>query len=75
MIVCMERTIVRCDKGGLYSSIWIPLVSFKAIRANGARIQWCPVHHRFQRTMPVDLSALTEAERTAAERVHDLPIP
>ncbi len=75
MIVDMERTIVRCDSGGLYSTIWIPLISFKAIRFGSARFQRCPVHRRWERATLVDATALTDEERRAAESIVDVGIP
>lgn len=75
MIVDMQRTIVRCDSGAFYSTIWIPLVSFKAIRFGSARFQRCPVHHRWERASQVDVTALTDVERNQAESTVDIGIP
>ena len=75
MIACMERTIVRCDEGGLYSSIWIPLVSFKAVRLGGSRWQRCPVHGKWETARPVDPGQLTAEQRRAAEAITDIGIP
>ncbi|WP_299570071.1 hypothetical protein [uncultured Williamsia sp.] len=71
----MNRTIVRCQSGALYSSIWIPMVSFKAARLGTSRFQRCPVHKRWERARPVDPSTLTADERAAAERIEDIGIP
>ncbi|MEH3154317.1 MAG: hypothetical protein PGN29_02860 [Gordonia paraffinivorans] len=71
----MNRKIVRCDSGALYSSIWIPMVSFKAARLGTSRFQRCPVHHRWERARLVDPSTLSDGERSAAESVQDIGIP
>src|SRR5579862_540371 len=36
-------TIVRCSKGHLFTTIWVPGVSFKSVRLGYARFQHCPV--------------------------------
>lgn len=75
MIGDVNRKIVRCDSGALYSSIWIPMVSFKAARLGTSRFQRCPVHHRWERARLVDPSTLSAAERAAALSVQDIGIP
>ncbi len=69
-----ERT-VRCSDGHLYTTIWIPLASVKAVRLGGTRVQYCPVGHHWAKTTAVDPSDLTEDERRQASSVHDLRIP
>jgi hypothetical protein len=71
----LPRTIVRCSGGALYSTIWVPLGSLKAIRLGGTRIQRCPVHHKWERTWKVDPSTLTPDERAAAAQIRDVGIP
>jgi hypothetical protein len=70
-----SRTIVRCSGGALYSTIWVPLMSFKSIRLGNARIQRCPVHHKWERVMRVDPATLTAEEVAEASRVTDGGIP
>ena len=36
-------TVVRCRQGHLYTTIWIPLASLKAVRLGWWRLQYCPV--------------------------------
>ena len=71
----VKRTIVRCDSGALYSTIWIPMASFKAVRLGTSRLQRCPVHHRWERARPVDPEGLSAEERAAAQDVRDIGIP
>jgi hypothetical protein len=68
-------SIVRCSRGGLFETVWIPLGSFKAIRLGVFRIQRCPVHARFEVVRRVDPDTLTNEERAAAARYPADPIP
>jgi hypothetical protein len=67
-------TIVRCSKGHLYTTIWVPLGSFKAVRFGGSRYQRCPVGHHWAMVTKVNPDELDPAEREAAEAVHDIRI-
>ena len=67
--------IVRCMRGGLSETVWIPLVSFKALRLGPLRIQRCPVHRRLEVVQPVDPATLSDAERAEAARYPAEPIP
>ncbi len=69
------RTIVRCSQGALYSTIWLPLGSLKAIRLGSARIQRCPVHHKWERARKVDPTSLTGEELASATATWDSAIP
>jgi hypothetical protein len=67
--------IVRCSQGHLFTTIWIPLASFKAVRLGGARLQRCPVGHHWSLVRPVRSSELTEDERSLAAEHRDVRIP
>ncbi len=69
------RTIVRCRQGHLFSTIWIPLASIKAIRLGWWRIQRCPVGGHWTIVSPVKASDLTEDERRIARNIADIPVP
>jgi hypothetical protein len=71
----MDRRIVRCSSGGLFSTIWIPRVSLTAVRLGATRIQRCPIHRKWERVQRIDPDALTTPQRAAAEAVHDVGIP
>jgi hypothetical protein len=71
----MGVVIVRCMRGGLFETVWIPLASFKAIRLGPLRIQRCPVHHRVEIVQQVDPATLSDEEHTAAARYPAQPIP
>jgi hypothetical protein len=58
--------IVRCQRGGLFEDLWIPMASLKAIRLGRYRIQRCPVHGRVEVVQRVDPATLSSAERAQA---------
>jgi hypothetical protein len=70
-----RNTIVRCGRGHLFSTIWIPLGSLKAIRLGPKRIQWCPVGRHWSLVTPANLSSLTPEELAEAEATKDVRIP
>ena len=68
-------TIVRCSKGHLFTTIWVPGASFKSIRLGMSRYQRCPVGHHWAMVKPVKDSELTDADRLLAGEHHDVRIP
>lgn len=68
------ETIVRCNKGHLFTTIWVPLGSFKAIRLGSRRYQRCPVGHHWAMVRRVNADDLDPDEREAAAAVHDAHI-
>ena len=69
------RVIVRCQQGHLFSTIWIPLVSFKAVRLGLARFQRCPIGQHWTLVYPVDQSTLSDEERASASQSRDSDVP
>jgi len=67
--------VVRCRRGHLYTTIWIPGASIKSARLGLWRVQYCPVGHHWSIVAPVRESELSEEERTAAAEEHNLPVP
>jgi hypothetical protein len=67
--------VVRCRAGHLFTTIWIPGASFKAVRLGWARFQRCPVGHHWTLVKPVRTAELTEEERQFAGLHRDLRIP
>jgi hypothetical protein len=70
-----KDAIVRCRRGHLFSTVWIPGASVKSVRLGFWRFQWCPVGRHFDLVSPVKTADLTEAERSSALSHHDPPIP
>jgi hypothetical protein len=66
---------VRCRDGHLFTTIWIPLGSLKAIRLGRRRFQRCPVGHHWSMVTQVDRTTAPAAELEAAAAVHDVRIP
>jgi hypothetical protein len=69
------NTIVRCRQGHLFTTIWIPGASLKAIRLGWARLQRCPVGRHWTLVTPVRESDLTDEQRRTAEQHRDIRIP
>jgi hypothetical protein len=67
--------VVRCAKGHLFTTIWIPSASFKAVRLGMKRYQHCPVGKHWSMVTPIPVDQLSDAERIEAARVHDIRIP
>jgi hypothetical protein len=69
------KTVVRCRDGHMFTTIWIPGVSLKAVRLGIVRLQYCPVGRHITLVRPVKDSELTNESRSIARSLHDLPIP
>jgi hypothetical protein len=69
------EVIVRCREGHLFTTIWVPGISFKAVRFGWVRLQRCPVGNHLTLVTPVRDEDLTDAERRIAEQYHDARIP
>jgi hypothetical protein len=67
--------IARCSAGHLFTSTWIPLGSFKAVRLGSKRFQRCPVGKHWAVIVRVDPGTLTPAELAEAAQHHDARIP
>jgi hypothetical protein len=66
---------VRCRAGHVFTTIWIPLASLKAIRLGGRRVQRCPVGYHWTTVVPLDRSLAPRADLKAAAVTHDIRIP
>ena len=67
--------VVRCQRGHLFTTLWIPGASIKALRLGWVRIQWCPVGRHWGLVTPVRESELTAKEQRRARSQHDLRLP
>jgi len=67
--------IVRCRSGHLFTTLWIPGVSLKALRFGWWRFQRCPVGHHWTIVTPVKEAELTRLDRWRARRRRDAPVP
>ena len=69
------NTIVRCRRGHVFTTIWIPGVKLKAIDLGIARLQRCPVGSHWSLVTPVRESDLTRKEQKLARQRRDALIP
>lgn len=69
------NTIVRCKQGHLFTTIWIPGASVKAVRLGFSRFQRCPVGKHWTRVTPVKVAELTDEDRAIAARTRDVRVP
>ena len=69
------ETAVRCRDGHVFTTVWVPLVSFKAIRLGWFRVQYCPVGEHLTVVTPVSPEDLTWEERRMAAMFHDSRVP
>jgi hypothetical protein len=67
--------VVRCRRGHLFTTVWIPGVKLKAIDLGVARLQRCPVGHHWTVVAPVRDRDLTDEQRIAATQHHDIRLP
>jgi hypothetical protein len=67
--------IVRCRQGHLFTTIWIPGASLKALRFGWWRFQRCPVGRHWTIVTPVKESALSDDERRIAREHRDIRVP
>jgi hypothetical protein len=67
--------VVRCRQGHVFTTLWIPGISVKALRLGWWRVQRCPVGRHWTIVAPVDEFELDEHERQVAREHHDIPLP
>jgi len=70
-----KDSVVRCRRGHLFTTVWIPGASVKSLRLGFWRLQWCPVGRHIDLVHPVKDADLTGAERSFALAHHDVPVP
>jgi hypothetical protein len=68
-------TPVRCRQGHVFTTIWIPGVSLKALRLGWQRLQWCPVGGHWSLVTPQRAADLSTEDRDSAAAHHDLHVP
>jgi hypothetical protein len=69
------ETPVRCRQGHVFTTLWIPGVSVKALRLGWQRLQWCPVGGHWSLVTPQRPSDLSAADLESASHYHDLRAP
>lgn len=69
------NVVVRCQRGHLFTTIWIPAASLKSLRLGWWRVQRCPVGHHWSVVTPVKPTSLTDEEKRTADEHKDIRIP
>ncbi len=69
------NTVVRCRKGHLFTTLWVPGASLKSVRLGFARLQYCPVGRHWTVVTPVRDSELTDEDQRIASEHHDAAVP
>jgi hypothetical protein len=69
------NVVVSCRQRHLFTTIWLPGGSLKAIRLGWWRFQRCPVGHHWSLVTPIRTSELTDAQRRIAAGHRDVRIP
>lgn len=69
------NVVVRCRKGHLFTTIWLPAASVKSLRLGSRRFQHCPVGHHWSMVKLVRESELSAKERRTAAAHKDIRIP
>ncbi|HTO26728.1 MAG TPA: hypothetical protein VMJ49_12540 [Gaiellaceae bacterium] len=69
------NTVVRCRRGHLFTTIWIPGVSVKSVRLGWWRIQRCPVGPHWSIVVPVRDASLSKKDLRRAHDTLDARIP
>jgi hypothetical protein len=69
------KVVVRCSKGHLYTTIWLPGASLKSLRLGGRRFQHCPVGDHWSLVHLVRRSDLSARQLRAASKHSDVRIP
>jgi hypothetical protein len=67
--------IVRCRSGHLFTTLWIPGASIKALRLGWLRVQRCPVGRHWTVVTPVKDSELNDKQKRLARSRHDVRLP
>ena len=67
--------IVRCRRGHLFSTIWLPGISMKSLRLIWWRVQRCPVCAHWTLVTPVRPSELSEDAKQTAHARKDVRLP
>ncbi|MGH9291411.1 MAG: hypothetical protein ACRDZ6_01355 [Acidimicrobiales bacterium] len=67
--------VVRCRDGHLFTTIWIPGASLKALRLGWWRLQRCPVGTHWTLVSPVRPADLSDEERDFARDHRDVRLP
>ena len=63
--------VAKCSEGHLFTTIWVPMISLKALRFGKRRYQHCPVGNHWCLIEPVDETQLSAHELNNAREHRD----
>jgi hypothetical protein len=69
------NVVVRCRRGHLFTTLWLPGVSVKSLRLGWWRLERCPVGRHWSLVTPVRRSDLSDDERRTAGETRDVALP
>jgi len=69
------NVVVRCRRGHVFTTIWVPGASIKSLRLGPWRVQRCPVGGHWSLVTPVSRTNLTAKERRDADATRDVRLP
>ena len=69
------NVVVRCHRGHVFTTIWVPGASIKSARLGFWRMQRCPVGGHWSLVTPVRRSDLSRKQRRIAEKTRDIRVP
>jgi len=69
------NVVVRCQRGHVFTTIWVPGASIKSLRLGPWRVQRCPVGGHWSLVTPIRRTDLTAKERRAADQTRDVRVP
>lgn len=69
------NVIVRCRRGHLFTTLWLPGVSVKSLRLGWWRLERCPVGGHWSLVTPVPRSQLTAGELRTADEARSSRLP
>jgi len=69
------NVVVRCRRGHVFTTIWVPGASIKALRLGPWRVQRCPAGGHWSLVTPVRRKDLTAKERCDADATRDVRLP
>lgn len=69
------NVVVRCRSGHVFTTIWVPGASVKAVRLGPWRVQRCPVGGHWSLVTPVSRGDLSRKQLRVADKTRDVRVP
>ena len=69
------NVVVRCRRGHVFTTIWVPGASVKSVRLGPWRVQRCPVGGHWSLVTPVRKADLTANARGVGDKTRDVRVP